>query len=69
MTPEDEALCRQVSDAFWSLKCETELIETRKTLSAPLKAVLQSTLRDAQRIEARLEQAVHPRKAKATNGQ
>ncbi len=62
MTPEDEALCRKVSDAFWSLKNQAELLETRKNLSAPLKAVLQSTLRDAQRIEQRLEQAIHPRK-------
>lgn len=62
MTPEDEALCRKVSDAMWDLKNKAEELETRNTLSAPLRAVLQSTLRDAQRIEARLEQAIHPRK-------
>ena len=62
MNSDDQALCREVSDAMWDLKNSAELLETRKAMGAPLRAVLQSTLRDAQRIKERLETAAHPRR-------
>lgn len=68
MNAEDKALCREVSDLLWDLKNEAELLETRKAMGAPLRAVLQSTLRDAQRMKERLETAAHPRRKGKANG-